>query len=159
MSCGVAPHRLGRNLGTRSRCSTNSSLGVPFVSLGEGIDTATPAGRLQLHILGADCGVERARIQERVRAGLARVRAQGHTLGRPMRVAPDRLKEAAGLSVRGSMWTCTGAVPVHCPAPNEGGAGVTRLAVYCGGGGGIGGVGVSWWSWRLRMILIEDLPR
>ena len=78
-----------------------NAVGVPFVSLGEGIDTATPAGRLQLHILGAIAEFERARIQERVRAGLARVRAQGHTLGRPrMRVAPDRLKEAAGLSVR-----------------------------------------------------------
>jgi len=29
------------------------ALGVAFVSLGEGIDCTTPAGRLQLHILAA----------------------------------------------------------------------------------------------------------
>jgi hypothetical protein len=51
--------------------------------VGEGIDTATPAGRLQLHILGAIVEFERARIQERVRAGLARVRAQGRRVGSP----------------------------------------------------------------------------
>jgi DNA invertase Pin-like site-specific DNA recombinase len=78
-----------------------TALGVGFVSLGEGIDTSTPAGRLQLHILGAIADFERSRIQERVRAGLARARAQGQRLGRPrVRVAPERLQEVAGLSVR-----------------------------------------------------------
>jgi len=43
-----------------------NAVGVAFVSLGEGIDTATPAGRLQLHILGAIAEFERARIQEGV---------------------------------------------------------------------------------------------
>ena len=57
--------------------------GIAFVTLGEGIDTATPAGRLQLHILSAIAEFERSRIQERVVAGLARARAQGKRLGRP----------------------------------------------------------------------------
>jgi DNA invertase Pin-like site-specific DNA recombinase len=94
--------RLGRNLRHLILLLDElNAVGVAFVSLGEGLDTATPAGRLQLHILGAIAEFERARIQERVRAGLARVRAQGRTLGRPrVRVAPDRLKEVAGLSVR-----------------------------------------------------------
>ena len=30
-----------------------TAVGVGFVSLNEGIDTTTPAGRLQLHVLGA----------------------------------------------------------------------------------------------------------
>jgi hypothetical protein len=56
------------------------SVGVEFVSLGEGIDATTPAGKLQLHILAALAEFERARIAERVRAGLARARAAGRRL-------------------------------------------------------------------------------
>lgn len=76
-----------------------TALGVGFVSLGEGIDTSTPAGRLQLHVLGAIAEFERERIRERVRAGLARARAQGKRLGRP-RVQPVRADVPAGTSVR-----------------------------------------------------------
>jgi len=75
-------------------------LGVAFISLGEGIDTSTPAGRLQLHVLGAIAEFERDRIRERVRAGLARARAQGQRLGRPKIVIPqDRLASISGLSL------------------------------------------------------------
>src|SRR5207244_3406504 len=59
------------------------SLGVAFVSLAEGIDATTPAGKLQMHILGAIAEFERERIRERVMAGLQRARTQGHRLGRP----------------------------------------------------------------------------
>ena len=38
------------------------ALGVSFVSLDEGIDCTTPAGRLQLHVLAALAEFERARI-------------------------------------------------------------------------------------------------
>jgi putative DNA-invertase from lambdoid prophage Rac len=76
-----------------------SALGVGFVSLGEGIDTSTPAGRLQLHVLGAIAEFERERVRERVRAGLARARAQGKRLGRP-RVRPLPPDMPRGLSVR-----------------------------------------------------------
>jgi DNA invertase Pin-like site-specific DNA recombinase len=77
------------------------ALGIGFVSLGEGIDLGTPAGRLQLHILAALAEFERSRIQERVRAGLARAKAQGVQLGRPeKRVPEDRLAAVRGLSIR-----------------------------------------------------------
>jgi DNA invertase Pin-like site-specific DNA recombinase len=77
------------------------SLGIGFVSLGEGIDLGTPAGRLQLHILAALAEFERSRIQERVRAGLARVRAAGKRLGRPVAaVPPERLQSVQGLPLR-----------------------------------------------------------
>src|SRR5688500_10221786 len=58
-------------------------VGVAFVSLGEGIDFTTSAGRLQLHILAALAEFERERIRERVLAGLQRAKAQGKRLGRP----------------------------------------------------------------------------
>jgi DNA invertase Pin-like site-specific DNA recombinase len=77
------------------------TVGVSFVSLGEGIDCTTPAGKLQLHILAALAEFEKARIQERVRAGLARARAQGVRLGRPRRrIDPERLSTVAGLPER-----------------------------------------------------------
>jgi DNA invertase Pin-like site-specific DNA recombinase len=75
------------------------ALGISFVSLAEGIDATTPAGRLQMHLLGAIAEFERARIVERVRAGLARARAQGKRLGRPRRVALD-VEVPEGLTVR-----------------------------------------------------------
>ena len=77
------------------------ALGVGFVSLGEGIDLQTPAGRLQLHILAALSEFERARIAERVLAGLERARRQGKRLGRPAtRISAADLQRTADLSVR-----------------------------------------------------------
>src|SRR5579863_8222177 len=94
--------RLGRNLRHLvTLLEELRELGIGFVSLGEGIDLGTPAGRLQLHVLAALAEFERSRIQERVRAGLARVRAEGRRLGRPVeRVPLERLQAVAGLSVR-----------------------------------------------------------
>ncbi len=76
------------------------AFGVGFVSLDEGIDLQTPAGRLQLHILAALSEFERCRIAERVQAGLARARSQGKRLGRPYVDVPrERLRAVEGLSV------------------------------------------------------------
>ena len=95
-------NRLGRNLRHLILLLDElHALGVPFISLAEGIDATTPAGRLQLHVLGAIAEFERARIQERVRAGLARAKAQGRKLGRPERqIDPERLATVRGLPVR-----------------------------------------------------------
>ena len=94
--------RLGRNL--RHLVTLLDELhviGVSFVSLGEGIDCTTPAGRLQLHVLAALAEFERARIAERVAAGLARARRNGTRLGRPEKHVPERiLAPVRGLSVR-----------------------------------------------------------
>src|SRR5215510_13642597 len=70
--------RLGRNLKHLiTFLDELQALGIAFVSLGEGIDATTPAGRLQMHLLGAIAEFERARIAERVRAGLRRAKAGG----------------------------------------------------------------------------------
>jgi DNA invertase Pin-like site-specific DNA recombinase len=94
--------RLGRNLRHLILLLDElQALGIAFVTLGEGIDSSTPAGRLQLHILSAIAEFERSRIQERVRAGLARAKAQGKRLGRPERQVPEELlAPVRGLSVR-----------------------------------------------------------
>jgi DNA invertase Pin-like site-specific DNA recombinase len=76
--------RLGRNLKHLVTLLEDlQALGVSFVSLGEGIDCTTPAGKLQLHILAALAEFERSRVAERVKAGLSRVQASGKRLGRP----------------------------------------------------------------------------
>src|SRR5262245_28203423 len=76
--------RLGRNLKHLiTLLDELHALGIAFVSLAEGIDATTPAGKLQMHILGAIAEFERERIRERVLAGLQRARSQGKRLGRP----------------------------------------------------------------------------
>jgi DNA invertase Pin-like site-specific DNA recombinase len=77
-----------------------SALGIGFASLGEGIDTNTPSGRLQLHILSALAEFERERIRERVLSGLARARAHGTRLGRPRQgVQTARVASVSHLTV------------------------------------------------------------
>lgn len=96
--------RLGRNL--RHLILTLdelTALGIHFVSLGEGIDTSTPAGRLQLHVLGAIAEFERARIGERVRMGLARAKAEGRRLGRPRKV-PLPLRSKLTVRQAAALW-------------------------------------------------------
>ena len=94
--------RLGRNLRHLvTLLDELHAVGVSFVSLGEGIDCTTPAGRLQLHMLAALAEFGKARIAERVAAGLARARRNGTRLGRPEKRVPERiLAPVRGLSVR-----------------------------------------------------------
>ena len=94
--------RLGRNLKHLITLLDDlQALGVAFVSLNEGIDATTPAGRLQMHVLGAIAEFERSRIVERVRAGLARARAQGKRLGRrAYDIASERFDAVDHLSLR-----------------------------------------------------------
>ena len=81
--------RLGRNLKHLvTLLEELQALGIAFVSLNEGLDATTPAGKLQMHILAAIAEFERGRIRERVLAGLQRARAQGIRLGRPRAVVP-----------------------------------------------------------------------
>jgi DNA invertase Pin-like site-specific DNA recombinase len=93
--------RLGRNLKHLiTLLEELQVLGVAFVSLAEGIDATTPAGKLQMHILGAIAEFERERIRERVMAGLQRARAQGKRLGRPRVSVPiEGLKRVRDLPV------------------------------------------------------------
>ncbi|PYR32440.1 MAG: resolvase [Acidobacteria bacterium] len=93
--------RLGRNLKHLiTLLDELQALGVPFVSLAEGIDATTPAGRLQMHVLGAIAEFERERIRERVLAGLQWARSQGRRLGRPRALVPvERVQGVSGLPI------------------------------------------------------------
>ncbi|MCC6334285.1 MAG: recombinase family protein [Myxococcales bacterium] len=64
--------------------------GCAVVSLRESIDLTTPTGRLLIHMIAALAEFERAIITERVKSGIARVKATGKTrsgkaIGRPRR--------------------------------------------------------------------------
>ena len=93
--------RLGRSLKhLMTLLDELQALGVAFVSLVEGIDATTPAGKLQMHIPAAIAEFERARIAERVRAGLARARTNGKRLSRPyVEIPHDRLAAVEGLTL------------------------------------------------------------
>ena len=91
--------RLGRNLRHLVLLLDEwQTRGVSFVTLGEGIDTTTPAGRLVAGVLGSIAEFERSRIQERIHAGLARARSQGKRLGRRRSSAARQLGDCVGLS-------------------------------------------------------------
>ena len=59
-----------------------SEMGWTMVSLKEGFDLSTPAGRLLAHLLASMNNFERDMIHERVMSGLARAKAQGKIGGR-----------------------------------------------------------------------------
>ena len=77
------------------------ALGVGFISVREGLDWTTPSGKLQAQLLAMIAEFERARLVERVKAGLVRAKAQGQKLGRPRRRVPtERLAKVRHLSVQ-----------------------------------------------------------
>jgi DNA invertase Pin-like site-specific DNA recombinase len=64
------------------------ALGIDLFLHQQGLDTTTPAGKAMFQMMGVFAEFERAMIQERVRAGLARAKCEGKQLGRP-RIAPE----------------------------------------------------------------------
>lgn len=59
------------------------ALGVGFITVGEGLDTTTPAGRLIFGIFASVAEFERERIRERILLSISRRRDRGDRLGRP----------------------------------------------------------------------------
>jgi DNA invertase Pin-like site-specific DNA recombinase len=100
--------RLGRSL--VDLLSTLQELHAKEVDLylhQQGLDTSTPSGRAMFGMMGVFAEFERSMIQERVKAGLARARDEGVTLGRPTledadpeRAAKVRALRARGIGVR-----------------------------------------------------------
>lgn len=94
--------RLGRSVvGLVTLLEELERAGVQFVSVNDGIDLSSPAGRFQMQIFAALAEYERAMIRDRVRLGIARARSRGTRIGRPpIAPAPELLESVASLTVR-----------------------------------------------------------
>lgn len=77
--------------------------GIDFVSVNDGIDTSTAAGRMVFAVIAAMAQFEAEVIRERTRAGVAAARRRGKHIGRPEhRLDLDEAKQLRdeGLSIR-----------------------------------------------------------
>ena len=75
-------------------------LGVDFVSLTEQIDTSSPMGKAMFTIISAIAEFERSLISERVKAGIAKARAEGRPHGRPS-IGQDTVRQIQRLREKG----------------------------------------------------------
>ncbi len=79
--------RLGRNtLHILETVKALTDLGVTLVSVTDGIDSSTPAGRMMIGVLGSLAEYERELVRERTALKRASSRANGTKFGRPRRV-------------------------------------------------------------------------
>jgi len=76
--------------------------GVAFKSITEGIDTATPGGRLIMHVMGALAEFERGLVQERSREGMRRYIEKGGKVGRELVMTPEKRKEVQAMFKAGA---------------------------------------------------------
>ena len=98
--------RLGRNaMDVAATVKALAALGVRVhcLALG-GVDLTSSTGKLTMGVINAVAEFERDLLIERTQAGLARARAEGKRIGRPMSLTPDRRAEvvrrlAAGESI------------------------------------------------------------
>src|SRR5712672_1022871 len=78
------------------------AIGIDLFLHQQGLDTTTPSGKAMFQMLGVFAEFERAMIQERVRAGLARAKAEGKQLGRP-KIA-DKTERAVQAALKRWAW-------------------------------------------------------
>jgi DNA invertase Pin-like site-specific DNA recombinase len=69
------------------------AVGARFRSLTEAVDTAGPAGRMLMQMLGSFAEFERAMVRERTRAGLRAAAARGRKGGRQPKLTPEQKAE------------------------------------------------------------------
>ena len=69
------------------------AVGARFRSLTEAVDTAGPAGRMLMQMLGSFAEFERAMVRERTRAGLKAAAARGRKGGRQPKLTPEQRAE------------------------------------------------------------------
>ena len=76
------------------------ALGVDFISYQENVDTTTPQGEMVYGFLASIAQFESALISERVKAGMARAKAEGKRVSRP-RIPQATQREIASLHAGG----------------------------------------------------------
>lgn len=91
---------------------------VRFLSYTETWDTATPQGRLMFQLVGAFAEYERSMIAERVRAGMARAKAQGRPIGRkrvkvPVKNIINAFRESGSIRAAARAVGCNPGVAYH----------------------------------------------
>ena len=62
-----------------------------------GVDTTTPSGRLQAHLLASVAEFQRRRIAENTKEGLASARARGVKLGRPVQISSEVVEQVVAM--------------------------------------------------------------
>ena len=75
--------------------------GAHFQSLTEAIDTASPAGRMMMQIVGSFAEFERAMLRERTKSGLDAARKDGRVGGRRPKLTPQQQKEIVAFVTSG----------------------------------------------------------
>jgi DNA invertase Pin-like site-specific DNA recombinase len=71
-----------------------SKAGVAFECIDDRIETASPAGKLMLQMIGAFAEFERSLIRQRTGEGMARAKAEGRAGGRPRKLNPQQRAHA-----------------------------------------------------------------
>jgi len=90
--------RLGRSLqDLMSFLGDLHCKGIDLYLHQQGLDSTTPSGKAMFQMMGVFAEFERGIIQERIKAGLARAKAQGRSLGRPR---TSKATEAAIVAAR-----------------------------------------------------------
>lgn len=78
--------------------------GVNIVSLREGLDYASPVGRVAAQIMVVVSELERSLISQRTSAALQALKAKGVVLGRPRKFTPEDVAHARHLRVAGASY-------------------------------------------------------
>ena len=76
------------------------SSGIDFISYQENIDTTSPTGELVFHVMASLAQFESSLISQRVKAGMARAKAQGKYIARPP-IAIEQQKKIYKLKKQG----------------------------------------------------------
>ncbi|RQZ14054.1 recombinase family protein [Burkholderia sp. Bp9031] len=96
--------RLGRNaMDVRSTVERLAAMGVRVhcLALG-GVDLTSAAGKMTMGVITAVAEFERDLLIERTQAGLARVKVEGKSLGRPPALSPTQQQEVCRLLADGA---------------------------------------------------------
>ena len=82
--------------------------GVDLVSVTEGIDTRTPAGKMTFHLIAAMAEMERDLASERVKTGMEAAVKAGRHMGRPPKITPAKTAAARALLESGQSLSSIG---------------------------------------------------